>query len=118
MQYPDDPAMRARVKAYELAAKMQLAVPEVMDIVEGDGRDAEALRPRQPDHRGLRPARAWSRGGWPSAACGSCRCTTAAGGGGGWDAHGKLKDNHAKNSARVDKPIAGLLDGPEANAGC
>src|SRR4051794_36246731 len=31
VQYPDDPAMRARVKAYELAAKMQLAVPEVMD---------------------------------------------------------------------------------------
>jgi hypothetical protein len=32
VEYPDDPAMRARVKAYELAAKMQLAVPEVMDL--------------------------------------------------------------------------------------
>src|SRR5262245_5789 len=32
IEYPDDPAMRARVKAYELAAKMQLAVPEVMDL--------------------------------------------------------------------------------------
>jgi arylsulfatase A-like enzyme len=30
-------------------------------------------------------------------------------GGGGWDAHGKLKQNHANNCAAVDAPIAGLL---------
>jgi uncharacterized protein (DUF1501 family) len=27
----------------------------------------------------------------------------------GWDAHAKLKENHAKRSTAVDKPIAGLL---------
>jgi uncharacterized protein (DUF1501 family) len=27
----------------------------------------------------------------------------------GVDAHSKLKENHSKNSARVDRPIAGLL---------
>src|SRR5262249_38242974 len=32
VEYPEDRALRARVKAYELAAKMQLAVPEVMDV--------------------------------------------------------------------------------------
>src|SRR6185503_9714963 len=31
------------------------------------------------------------------------------GGGGDWDAHGKIKENHTKLSSQVDKPIAGLL---------
>src|SRR5207248_651443 len=32
VEYPADPAMRARVKSYELAARMQVAVPEVMKL--------------------------------------------------------------------------------------
>src|SRR5437764_9471604 len=32
VEYPGDPALRARVKAYELAAKMQLSVPQVVDF--------------------------------------------------------------------------------------
>src|SRR5205823_13150971 len=32
VEYPADPAMRARIKSYELAARMQLAVPEVMNL--------------------------------------------------------------------------------------
>ena len=31
-----------------------------------------------------------------------------------WDAHGGLKANHERNFMAVDKPIAGLLEGPEA----
>jgi uncharacterized protein (DUF1501 family) len=31
------------------------------------------------------------------------------GGGGAWDAHGDIKNNHTNLSAQVDKPIAGLL---------
>src|SRR6185437_6338674 len=30
VQYPDDPALRARIKSYELAFRMQTAIPEVM----------------------------------------------------------------------------------------
>ena len=108
VQYPDDPAMRARVKAYELAAKMQLAVPEVMDIGK-ETADTQKLYglddpttaaygrtclvARRMAERGVRFVQVYDGGG----------------GGGGWDAHGKLKDNHSKNAARVDKPIAGLL---------
>jgi len=108
VQYPDDPAMRARVKAYELAAKMQLAVPEVMDTSKetaetqklyglddpttaGYGR--MCLVARRMAERGVRFIQVYDGGG----------------GGGGWDAHGKLRDNHSKNAARVDKPVAGLL---------
>ena len=42
VEYPDDPALRARIKSYELAA-MQTAVPEVMDFDEGDAGDAQEL---------------------------------------------------------------------------
>lgn len=108
VQYPDDPTMRARVKAYELAAKMQLAVPEVMDISKetketqslygldqpgtaGYGRTC--LVARRLAERGVRFIQVYDGGG----------------GGGGWDAHSKLKDNHSGNIARIDKPIAGLL---------
>src|SRR5213076_2861563 len=30
IEYPDDPALRARIKSYELAFRMQTAVPDVM----------------------------------------------------------------------------------------
>jgi hypothetical protein len=108
VQYPDDPAMRARVKAYELAAKMQLAVPEVMDTSKETAETQKlygldnpttatygrmCLVARRLSERGVRFVQVYDGGG----------------GGGGWDAHGKLKDNHSKNAARVDKPVAGLL---------
>jgi hypothetical protein len=106
--YPDDPALRARVRAYELAAKMQLAVPEVMDV-SGEtaatqklyGLDTpvtasygrQCLVARRLIERGVRFVQIYDGGG----------------GGGGWDAHGKLQQNHGSNCARVDRPIAGLL---------
>lgn len=108
VQYPDDPAMRARIKAYELAAKMQLAVPEVMDVQAETpathklyGLDNTTTAPygrqclvaRRMVERGVRFVQIYDGGG----------------GGGGWDAHGKLKQNHSTNCARVDQPIAGLL---------
>src|SRR5439155_20362143 len=32
VEYPHDPAMQARIKSYELAFRMQMAVPEVVDL--------------------------------------------------------------------------------------
>ena len=32
VEYPDDPATRARIKSYELAFRMQMAVPESMEF--------------------------------------------------------------------------------------
>jgi len=108
VQYPDDPVLRARVKSYELAAKMQLAVPEVMDTSKETAETQKlygldnpttasygrtCLVARRMAERGVQFIQVYDGGG----------------GGGGWDAHGKLKDNHSKNCARVDRPIAGLL---------
>jgi hypothetical protein len=108
VEYPQDPALRARVKAYELAAKMQLAVPQVMEIrnetpathqlygldnpiTAAYGR--QCLVARRLVERGVRFVQIYDGGG----------------GGGGWDAHAKLQQNHGSNCARVDRPIAGLL---------
>src|SRR5690242_17943216 len=36
VEYPNDPALRARIKSYELAFRMQAAIPEVMKLEEED----------------------------------------------------------------------------------
>jgi Protein of unknown function (DUF1501) len=32
LEYPDDPVLRARIRSYELAYRMQTSVPETMDL--------------------------------------------------------------------------------------
>ncbi|QDV10965.1 hypothetical protein CA51_08240 [Rosistilla oblonga] len=105
---PDDEALQARIKAYELAFRMQMSVPEIvdlnretkqtqamygLDVKETQQVGRHALTARRLVEQGVRFVQIYDGGG----------------GGGGWDAHTKLKENHARNSARVDKPIAGLL---------
>lgn len=108
VEYPDDPALDARIKAYELAYRMQASVPETLDldrepkhIRELYGLDDPATREfglqmlasRRFVERGVR----------------FIQVQHGAGGAGVWDAHGGLKKNHEANFKAVDKPIAGLL---------
>jgi hypothetical protein len=108
VRYPDDQQLRARIKAYELAFRMQMSVPEVVRLQDETPATQDlyglndsvtqpmarqALAARRLVERGVRFVQVYDGGG----------------GGGGWDAHSKLKENHSKNSARVDRPIAGLL---------
>ncbi|MCA9145998.1 MAG: DUF1501 domain-containing protein [Planctomycetales bacterium] len=108
VEYPHDAKLQARIKAYELAFRMQMSVPEIVDMnhetqsvqqlyglndktTQGMGR--QALAARRLVERGVRFVQIYDGGG----------------GGGGWDAHSKLKENHSQNCLRVDKPIGGLL---------
>lgn len=106
--YPQDPALNARIKAYELAYRMQASVPDVMnvnqetpDTIKMYGLDDPATRAfgeqmlvcRRFVERGVR----------------FIQVQHGAGGAGVWDAHGGLKANHERNFKAVDKPIAGLL---------
>lgn len=108
VEYPDDPALQARIKAYELAFRMQTSVPETLDFnAETEatqqlyGLDDPATRDfglqmlatRRFIERGVR----------------FIQVQHGAGGAGVWDAHSGLKANHEKNFKAVDKPIAGLL---------
>ncbi|MFP6600891.1 MAG: DUF1501 domain-containing protein [Pirellulaceae bacterium] len=109
VEYPDDPAMAARIASYELAFRMQRSVPEVMDfsretaetnrlygIDKGPTRafGQQCLAARRLVERGVR----------------FVQIQHGAGGAGSWDAHSALKANHSKNAMAVDQPIGGLLE--------
>ena len=108
VEYPDDPALAARIKAYELAFRMQTSVPEVLDFAD-ETAEAQALygldRPETRDFglQLLAARRLVERG------VRFVQIQHGAGGAGVWDAHSKLKSNHEKNCLAVDRPIAGLL---------
>ena len=108
VEYPDDPAMAARVASYELAYRMQHALPDALDFSrETDetkalyGLDlahcrdfgAQLLSARRLVERGVRFIQIQHGGG----------------GAGAWDAHSGLKANHSSLALAVDQPIGGLL---------
>ncbi len=108
VQYPDDPALVARIQSYELAFRMQRSLPEVLNFNDeteetrrlygfdrGETRDfgMQLLASRRLVERGVR----------------FIQIQHGAGGAGVWDAHGNLRANHSGNCRAVDKPIAGLL---------
>ncbi|MFN0195302.1 MAG: DUF1501 domain-containing protein [Planctomycetaceae bacterium] len=109
VEYPQDPAMAARIASYELAFRMQKSVPEVVDfsqetaetqslygIDQSHTRDfgMQLLAARRFVERGVR----------------FIQIQHGAGGAGTWDAHGGLKANHTRNALAVDQPTAGLLE--------
>jgi hypothetical protein len=108
VEYPDDKALTARIKAYELAFRMQTSVPEALKF------DAESATTKklygidEPATREfgmqLLAARRFVEKGVRF-----IQVQHGAGGAGAWDAHGGLKANHSANAKTVDKPIAGLL---------
>lgn len=108
LEYPADDKLRARIKSYELAFRMQTAVPEVLRFEEENestrklyGLDQDVTRPfgqqmlaaRRLVERGVRFVQICHGGGAAGA----------------WDAHAKLKENHSSLCAQVDLPTAGLL---------
>jgi hypothetical protein len=111
--YPSDTELRARVKSYDLADRMQVAAPAAVDLSkesdatkklygiddEISGRYGETLlRARRLVERGVRFIQVVT-GDAP------VKDGTRA----SWDAHDDLEVNHAVKARQVDKPIAGLL---------
>ena len=112
VEYPDDPAMAARVASYELAFRMQRSVPEVVDFTQETVETKTLYGIDNPDCREfgmqlLASRRLVERG------VRFIQIQHGAGGAGRWDAHGGLKANHSKNALAVDQPIGGLLQNLE-----
>jgi hypothetical protein len=108
VEYPDDPALTARIKAYELAFRMQTSIPEVLHFASETEETKRLYGLDQPQTRDfgmqlLASRRLIERG------VRFIQIQHGAGGAGAWDAHGGLKANHARNCGQVDQPIAGLL---------
>ena len=108
VEYPDDTALTARIKAYELAYRMQTSVPEVMKFSDETEETKKLYGIGEPNTNDfgmqLLAARRFVERGVRF-----IQIQHGAGGAGVWDAHGGLKANHSKNCMQVDKPIAGLI---------
>ncbi len=107
-----DDILAARIRSYELAARMQLSVPEVTDASDESDATREmygigksptddcgkrCLLGRRLLERGVRFVQVFSGGpigGKPRRS---------------WDAHENVKQNHGAEAARIDRPVAALL---------
>lgn len=109
---PDDLLLAARMRSYELAARMQTAVPEAIEFRDesaatlaeygvGDATTDDAARrcllTRRLLERGVRFIQLYSGGSFG----GSPRH--------GWDSHENCLVDHAAEAARIDRPIATLI---------
>ena len=108
VEYPQDPALAARVASYELAFRMQRSVPEVLDFANETEETKKLYGLDQPHCRDfgmqLLAARRFVERGVRFV-----QIQHGAGGAGAWDAHGGLKTNHTKNALAVDQPTGALL---------
>jgi len=107
-EYPNDPALAARIASYELAFRMQKSLPDVLDFAKETQETQKLYGIDRPETRDfgmqmLAARRLVERG------VRFIQVQHGAGGAGVWDAHGGLQANHSKNCLAVDKPIAGLL---------
>jgi Protein of unknown function (DUF1501) len=108
---PGDSTLAARVRSYELAARMQVSIPEAvkfsdeteetkrlygLDDKASEGFGRNCLLARRLLERGVRFVQLFNGG-----AFGSPRIN--------WDAHEDVVENHTKQAAVMDKPVAGLL---------
>jgi Protein of unknown function (DUF1501) len=109
--HPGDGAFAARLRSYELAARMQSSIPEAanldgepahirtlygLDEAANKGFGRNCLMARRLLERGVRFVQILNGG-----AFGSPRIN--------WDGHENVKDNHDTQAATMDKPVAALI---------
>ncbi len=110
VQRPGDSRLSARVESYELAAKMQLAAPEVFDLTKESKATHELYGTAAPAHEGgfakncllarrmiernVRFVQIWSGQGGPS---------------NNWDNHTNIEKELPPIARQVDRPVAALL---------
>jgi hypothetical protein len=106
---PDDPVVRAKIQSYELAFRMQTAVPDVMRLSSEpesvrkmygiDQKETKefgqlCLAARRMSERGVRFVQVYHGSN---------------GGAGAWDSHADILKNHPPLCKQVDPPIAALV---------
>jgi hypothetical protein len=103
-------ALEAAIANYEMAARMQVAVPELMDLrgesqktLDMYGQSAKFGNTRTYGRICLLARRLVERG------VRFVELTCTGGNGDRWDQHGGLKDGHTKNAMSVDQGISALL---------
>lgn len=110
-EHAGDSALTARVRSYELAARMQSTVPEAADISQESAKTQDAYGLNDPRSAGfgrncLLARRLLERGVrfvqlFNGGAFGSPRIN--------WDAHESVIENHGRMAATMDRPVAALI---------
>ena len=110
-EHGEEDAFAARIASYELAARMQLAVPEVTGMAGESEKTREVygfngketrdfarscLLARRLLERGVRHVQLFSGGSF-----GSPRIN--------WDGHEDMRRNHGREALRIDQPVAALI---------
>ena len=106
--YPDDQALDARIKSYELAYRMQTAVPDVVSFDQETSATKRMYGLDRPNTKAfgeqLLAARRFVEKGVRF-----IQIMNGGGAAGAWDQHSNLRTKHAELAGQVDLPIAGLL---------
>ena len=109
-RYGHNDQVESAIANYELAARMQMAVPDLMDLSEETqetqnmyGMSDEFKNTATFGRQCLIARRLVERG------VRFIELTCPGGNGDRWDQHANLFDGHTKNAKSVDKPISGLL---------
>jgi hypothetical protein len=110
-RHGEDDALAARIRGYQLAARMQLAVPEVTSLHDETPETLDSYGVERPEtadfgracliarrllERGVRFVQLFSGGTF-----GSPRRN--------WDGHEDMRQNHGQEALRIDRPVAALI---------
>ncbi|WP_237228540.1 DUF1501 domain-containing protein [Rubinisphaera sp. JC750] len=113
-QHPGDSKLSARIASYELAARMQLSVPEITDlssepahILKSYGADDESNPNRAAFARNCILARRMIESGVRFVQL--FNGAYASGGRLNWDGHNKLKEQYDEHAAILDQPTAAMI---------
>ncbi|HEV7281792.1 MAG TPA: DUF1501 domain-containing protein [Pirellulaceae bacterium] len=112
--HPEDARLAARIASYELAARMQLSVPEISDlgtepahVLKAYGADDETNPTKAAFARNCILARRLIESGVRFVQL--FNGAYASGGELNWDGHSKLKEQYDKHAAILDQPAAALI---------
>jgi hypothetical protein len=109
-QRRQESALEGRLRSYELAARMQLAIPDATDLAQESAESLAlygterkecadfaraCLMARRLIERGVRFVQLWSGAAFGTEVH--------------WDAHGSVPNNHKRESDKIDQPVAALL---------
>ena len=102
-----DSELGGRIASFELAFRMQTEAPEIKTSPESRRRPSNFTASTTPPRPTSGCSASW-RVGSRNGASGSSSAISAVG------THNNLKADHRRLAQAIDKPIAGLLDGPQA----
>ena len=102
-QHPEHKALESRIESYELAFRMQMSVPEVMDLSSETLKTQEMYGMNNPETAGFAKQCLMARRMVESGVRFVQIFT------GGWDSHDYLEKGHSSRIKSVDQPMAALI---------